>query len=134
MELSCLLQIVYQFPIRQVHKPLIYTLVNKLLTITRRNFSKVNMSLSHLPPELFGLILANLFPDEWNPYNNGSEVLNLRTVCRKYLKRIFCKFSLNNGARTYLGCCLARSRLGLNVDTLGVEELELDGDLPLPHV
>jgi hypothetical protein len=47
------------------------------------------MSLSHLSPELLGLILANIFPDEWNPYDNGSEVLDLRTVCRKHLKRIF---------------------------------------------
>jgi hypothetical protein len=47
------------------------------------------MSLSHLPLELLGPILTNIFPDEWNHYNSGLEVLNLRTVCRKYLKRIF---------------------------------------------
>jgi hypothetical protein len=47
------------------------------------------MSLSHLPLELLGLILVNIFPDEWNPYNRGLEVLNLRTVCRKYLKHVF---------------------------------------------
>jgi hypothetical protein len=55
------------------------------------------MSLSHLPPELLGLILANIFPDKWNHYNYGFEVLNLRTVCRKYLKRVFWKCLLNNG-------------------------------------
>jgi hypothetical protein len=43
------------------------------------------MSLSHLPPELLGLILANVFPDEWKRYNGELKVLlNLRTVCRKY--------------------------------------------------
>jgi hypothetical protein len=47
------------------------------------------MSLSHLPPELLGLILTNIFPNEWNLYKNGLEVLSLRTVCRKYLKRVF---------------------------------------------
>jgi hypothetical protein len=47
------------------------------------------MSLSHLPFELLGLIIANICPDEWNHYNGGLEVLNLRTVCRKYLKRVF---------------------------------------------
>jgi hypothetical protein len=78
-----------QFPIRQVHKLLICTLVNKLLTITRRNFSKANMSLSHLPPELLGLILENIFSDERNHYRSGLKVLNLRTVCRKYSKRVF---------------------------------------------
>jgi hypothetical protein len=71
------------------NKLLICTLVNKPLTITRRNFSKVNMSLNHLPFELLGLILANIFPDEWNHYNSGREVLNLRTVCRRYSKRVF---------------------------------------------
>jgi hypothetical protein len=65
------------------------TTVNKLLTITRRNFPKVNMSLNHLPLEVLGLILANICPDEWNHYNGGLEVLNLRTVCRKYSKRVF---------------------------------------------
>ena len=71
------------------NKLLICTLVHKLLTITWRNFSKVNMSLNHLPFELLGLILANIFPDEWNHYDSGLEVLNLRTVCRKYSKRVF---------------------------------------------
>jgi hypothetical protein len=47
------------------------------------------MSLSNLPYELFGLILANIFPNEWNHYNSGLEVLNLRTVCRKYSKSVF---------------------------------------------
>jgi hypothetical protein len=47
------------------------------------------MSLNHLPLELLGLILANLFPDEWNRYNSGCEVLSLRAVCRKYSKRVF---------------------------------------------
>jgi hypothetical protein len=75
--------------IRQVHKLLICTLINKPLIIIRRNFSKANMNLSHLPLELLGLILANIFPNEWNHYNSGLEVLNLRTVCRKYLKRVF---------------------------------------------
>ena len=51
------------------------------------------MSLSHLPLELLELILANIIPDKWNPYNNGFEALNLRTVCRKYLKGIFLKGS-----------------------------------------
>ena len=51
------------------------------------------MSLSHLPLELLELILANIIPDKWNHYNNRLEVLNLRTVCRKYLKRIFLKGS-----------------------------------------
>jgi hypothetical protein len=68
------------------------TLVNKLLTITRRNFSKANMSLSHLPPELLGLILANIFPDEWDRYDSGFKVLNLRIVCRKYSKCVFQSF------------------------------------------
>jgi hypothetical protein len=47
------------------------------------------MSLNHLPVELLGLILANIFPDEWNHQNSGLKVLNLRTVCRKHLKRVF---------------------------------------------
>jgi hypothetical protein len=47
------------------------------------------MSLSNLPFELLELILTNIIPDEWNHYNDGLEVLDLRTVCRKYLKRIF---------------------------------------------
>jgi hypothetical protein len=47
------------------------------------------MSLSHLPPELLGLILANIFPDEWNHYDSGFDILNLRIVCRKYSKRVF---------------------------------------------
>ena len=47
------------------------------------------MGLSHLPVELLELILVNIFPDEWNYYDNGLEVLDLRTVCRKYLKRVF---------------------------------------------
>jgi hypothetical protein len=47
------------------------------------------MSLIRLPFELLELILANIFPDEWNHCNSGLEVLNLRTVCRKYLKRVF---------------------------------------------
>jgi hypothetical protein len=48
------------------------------------------MSLSHLPFELLGLILANIFPDEWEYYTSELKVLlNLRTVCRKYLKRVF---------------------------------------------
>ena len=81
-----------RFPTRQVHKLLICTLVNKLLTITRRNFSKANMSLSHLPPELLGLILANIFPDEWDRYDSGFKVLNLRIVCRKYAKCVFQSF------------------------------------------
>ena len=79
----------------QSHAPnklLICTLVHKLLTITRRNFSKVNMSLNHLPFELLGLILANIFPDEWDRYYNGVKVLDLRIVCRKYLKRVFQSF------------------------------------------
>jgi hypothetical protein len=78
-----------RFPIRQVHKLLICTLVNKQLTITRRNFSKTNMSLSHLPPELLGLILANIFSNERNHDKSELEVLNLRTVCRKHSKRVF---------------------------------------------
>jgi hypothetical protein len=56
---------------------------------TRRNFRKANMSLSHLPPELLSLILANIFPDEWSNYFHGREVLDLRTICRKYSKRVF---------------------------------------------
>ena len=61
-------------------------LVNKLLIITRRNFSnKTNMGLSYLPPELWGLILANIFSDKWN----RCEILSLRTICRKYSKRVF---------------------------------------------
>jgi hypothetical protein len=47
------------------------------------------MSLSHLPFELLELILVNIFPDEWKYYNNGFKLLKLRTVCRKYLKRVF---------------------------------------------
>jgi hypothetical protein len=47
------------------------------------------MTLSHLPPELLRLILANILPDAWNHNDSGLEVLNLRTVCRKYLKRTF---------------------------------------------
>jgi hypothetical protein len=47
------------------------------------------MSLSRLPPELLELILANIFPDKWNYYNDELRVLSLRTVCRKYFKRIF---------------------------------------------
>jgi hypothetical protein len=47
------------------------------------------MSLSYLPPELLGLILANIFPDEWNCYYNELTVLNLRIVCRKYSKHVF---------------------------------------------
>jgi hypothetical protein len=50
------------------------------------------MSLSHLPPELLGPILANIFSDIWNHYNSRLEVLNLRTVCRKYSKRVFESF------------------------------------------
>jgi hypothetical protein len=65
------------------------TTVNKLLTITRRNFPKINMSLNHLPVEVLGPILTNIYPDEWNHYNGELEVLNLRTVCRKYSKRAF---------------------------------------------
>ena len=71
---------------------MVSTLINKLLIITKRNFSKANMSLSHLPLELLGSILANTFPDEWNHYNGKLEVLNLRTVCRKYLRRVFESF------------------------------------------
>jgi hypothetical protein len=47
------------------------------------------MSLSHLPPELLRLILADIFPEEWNHYHSGFKILNLRIVCRKYLKRVF---------------------------------------------
>jgi len=51
------------------------------------------MGLNHLPPELLGLILANTFPDtflnEWDHYTGELGVLNLRTVCRKYSKRVF---------------------------------------------
>jgi hypothetical protein len=47
------------------------------------------MSLSYLPLELLGLILVNIFPDKWNYYYNKLEVLNLRVICRKYLKRVF---------------------------------------------
>jgi hypothetical protein len=47
------------------------------------------MGLNHVPVELLELILANIFPDEWNHHSSGLEVLNLRTVCRKYLKRVF---------------------------------------------
>jgi hypothetical protein len=47
------------------------------------------MGLSHVPVELLELILVNIFPDEWNHYDDGPEVLDLRTVCRKYLKRVF---------------------------------------------
>ena len=50
------------------------------------------MSLSYLPPELLGLILANIFPDEWDRYYNEVKVLDLRIVCRKYLKRVFQSF------------------------------------------
>jgi hypothetical protein len=78
-----------QLPIRQAHKLLTCTLVNKLLAITRRNFSKANMNLNHLPLELLGLIVENIFPDEWHHYNSGLEVLNLRIVCRKYSKCVF---------------------------------------------
>jgi hypothetical protein len=46
------------------------------------------MSLGRLPFELLGLILVNIFPNEWNHYG-GYGVLDLRTVCRKYLKRVF---------------------------------------------
>jgi hypothetical protein len=46
------------------------------------------MSLSHLPLEVLGLILTNIYYDEWDHYNGGLKVLNLRTVCRKYLKRV----------------------------------------------
>ena len=46
------------------------------------------MSLSHLPPELLELILANIFPEKWSYFNSGLEVLNLRAVCREYLKRV----------------------------------------------
>ena len=59
------------------------------------------MSLSHLPFELLGLILTNIFPDEWEYYfcNSGLKaLLKLRTVCRKYLKRVFWGFPLNNEA------------------------------------
>ena len=52
------------------------------------------MSLSHLPPELLGLILANVFPGEWDRYHSGFKVLNLRIVCRKYSKRVFQSFPL----------------------------------------
>jgi hypothetical protein len=51
--------------------------------------SKANMSLSNLPPELLGLILTNILPDEWNCYYSGFKVLNLRIICRKYSKRVF---------------------------------------------
>jgi hypothetical protein len=71
----------------QLSSPVI--LVNKLLIITRRNFSKVNMSLSHLPFELLRLILTNIFPDKWSRFYSWFEILNLRTVCRKYSKRVF---------------------------------------------
>jgi hypothetical protein len=47
------------------------------------------MGLSQLPVELLELILVNIFPDKWNHYDDGLEVLDLRTVCRKYLKRVF---------------------------------------------
>jgi hypothetical protein len=48
------------------------------------------MSLIRLPFELLMLILANIFPGKWYRYNSRLEVLlNLRTVCRKYLKHIF---------------------------------------------
>jgi hypothetical protein len=47
------------------------------------------MGLNHLPPELLGLILENIFPDEWSHYNGGFKVLRLRTVCRKYSKGVF---------------------------------------------
>jgi hypothetical protein len=47
------------------------------------------MSLSHLPFELLELILTNIFSNEWKYYDNRLEVLlKLRTVCRKYLKRV----------------------------------------------
>ena len=45
------------------------------------------MGLSHLPYELLEPILANVFPNEWKHYNSGLEVLNLRTICRKYSKK-----------------------------------------------
>jgi hypothetical protein len=48
------------------------------------------MSLSYLPFELLGLILANIFPEEWEYYYGELKVLlKLRTVYRKYLKRVF---------------------------------------------
>jgi hypothetical protein len=47
------------------------------------------LSLSHLSPELLGLILANIFPDEPNHYYSGLKILNLRIVCHKYSKRVF---------------------------------------------
>jgi hypothetical protein len=47
------------------------------------------MSLSHLPLEVLGLILANTFHDEWNAYYSGFKILDLRIICRKYSKRIF---------------------------------------------
>jgi hypothetical protein len=56
----------------------------------KRGLLTTNMSLSNLPFELLGLILVNIFPDEWRYYNRGLKVLlKLRTVCRKYLKRVF---------------------------------------------
>jgi hypothetical protein len=48
------------------------------------------MGLSHFPSELFRPILANIFPDEWN---NGLEVLSLRTICRKHSKERLFKVS-----------------------------------------
>jgi hypothetical protein len=67
-----------------------YTLIDRLLILPDgSSLSKANMSLNHLPPELLGLILANIFPDEWNHYYWGVKVLSLRTVCRKYSKRVF---------------------------------------------
>jgi ankyrin repeat protein len=56
------------------------------------------MSLNHLPLEVLGLILTNIYPNGWNQYNGGLEVLNLRIVCRKYSKRVLEKFLLNNRA------------------------------------
>jgi hypothetical protein len=57
--------------------------------LREKRSTAANISLSHLPLELLGLILANIFPDEWDRYDSGFEVLNLRIVCRKYSKRVF---------------------------------------------
>jgi hypothetical protein len=70
-----------------------------MLTIIRQNFPKVNMGLNHLPLELLGLILANIFPDKWEHYDSGFEVLNLRTVCRQYSKHVFSKVPAEQGFR-----------------------------------
>jgi hypothetical protein len=51
------------------------------------------MSFSHLPRELLGLILANIFPDEWNHYDSGFKILDPRIVCRKYSKARLLKVS-----------------------------------------